>query len=104
MDKFNFDIQKEQYDCIIKIINTVSQYHRLLYDFNNTTKFKYFRPKLKLSSVFNNKKEDGNKDKINVDKHQVFIEWWKYAKNMILWQKRYIKNYTQNDMPQRRKL
>ena len=101
LDKFNFDIQKEQYDCIIKIINTVSQYHRLLYDFNNTTKFKYFRPKLKLSSVFNNKKEDGNKDKINVDKHQVFIEWWKYAKNMILWQKRYIKNYEKNifDIP-----
>ena len=29
----DFDIQKEQYDCIIKIINTVSQYHRILYNF-----------------------------------------------------------------------
>ena len=27
LDKFNFDIQKDQYDCIIKIMNTINQYN-----------------------------------------------------------------------------
>ena len=58
LDKFNFDIQKEQYDCIIKIINTVSQYHKILYDYNNTTKFKYFRPKIKLSTASKQQKKN----------------------------------------------
>ena len=101
LDKFNFDIQKEQYDCIIKIINTVSQYHRILYDFNNTTKFKYFRPKIKLSSVLKNNKEDQSGDNKNNTKDtkdnnndndvkkKVIIEWLQYAYHMLIMQKRY---------------
>ena len=71
LDKFNFDIQKEQYDCIIKIINTVSQYHKILYEYNNTTKFKFFRPKIKLSSVLKSQKEDSNQDNKNNNNNNV---------------------------------
>ena len=102
LDKFNFDIQKEQYDCIIRIINTVSQYHQILYDFNNTTKFKFFRPKLKLSTAIKAQNNDTNKDANNkdnnktIDKKKIIKDWWQYANRMILAQIRYIKNNKDN--------
>ena len=58
LGKFNFDIQKEQYDCIIKIMNTIN--HQMLYDFNNTIKFKFLVPKVKLSTAL---KDNENKNK-----------------------------------------
>ena len=103
LDKFNFDIQKEQYDCIIKIINTVSQYHQILHDFNNTNKFKFYRPRIKLSEALKSKKEDENKnkDKINlvsIDeyKKQIIKEWLKFAGHMIVFQIKYIKKNNKN--------
>ena len=112
LDKFNFDIQKEQYDCIIKIINTVSQYHKILYEYNNTTKFKFFRPKIKLSSVLKSQKEDSNQDNKNnnnnnvdntstennkiIDKKKVINDWWRYAIKMIVKEMKYIKNNQKN--------
>ena len=86
LDKFNFDIQKDQYDCIIKIMNTINQYNQILYDFNNTTKFKFFRPFEKL--------EDGFKNKEN--KSRIIRNWWKYAIKMIIGQIKYIKNNNKN--------
>ena len=88
LDKFNFDIQKEQYDCIIKIMNTINQYHQILYDFNNTTKFKFFRPKVKLSTAL--------KDNENKNKNLIIRKWWKYSIHMIIGQIRYIKNNNKN--------
>ena len=108
LDKFNFDIQKEQYDCIIKIINTVSQYHKVLYDYNNTTKFKFFRPRLKLSDALKAQKEGLSTDKNNkennnkiIDKKKVIRDWWKYSIKMIMLQIRFIKNKNKNifDIP-----
>ena len=98
LDKFNFDIQKEQYDCIIKIINTVSQYHQILYDFNNTTKFKFFRPKIKLSKFLTKKetKEENNIDINYENKRKVILDWWKYAINMIVRQIKYVKSNKKN--------
>ena len=98
LDKFNFDIQKEQYDCIIKIINTVSQYHQILYDFNNTTKFKFFRPKYKLSKFLTKKetKEENNIDINYENKRKVILDWWKYAINMIVRQIKYVKSNKKN--------
>ena len=86
LNKFNFDIQKEQYDCIIKIMNTINQYHQILYDFNNTTKFKFFRPNTKLSTAIKN----------NENKSKVIRDWWKYAIKMVIGQIRYIKNNNKN--------
>ena len=110
LDKFNFDIQKEQYDCIIKIINTVSQYHRILYNFNDTQKFKIYRPREKLSLIFTMKDEEANGDKNknikdnNDDnnsnnnkenekekspKYKLIKKWWQYAGFNLMRQTRY---------------
>ena len=86
LDKFNFDIQKEQYDCIIKIMNTISQYHQILYDFNNTTKFKFFRPNEKLETAL----------KTPEKKSKIIRDWWKYAIRMINGQIKYFKNNNKN--------
>ena len=88
LNKFNFDIQKEQYDCIIRIMNTINQYHQILYDFNNTTKFKFFRPNIKLSAAL--KEEDKE------TKKKIIRKWWKYAINMIIGQIKYFKNNDKN--------
>ena len=86
LDKFNFDIQKEQYDCIIKIMNTINQYHQILYDYNNTTKFKFFRPNIKLSTAIKN----------NENKSKIIMDWWRYAIKMVSGQIKYIKNNNKN--------
>ena len=86
LDKFNFDIQKEQYDCIIKIMNTINQYHQLLYDFNDTNKFKFFRPRQKLSDAIKN----------NENKSKIIRDWWKYAIRMIIGQLKCIKDNKKN--------
>ena len=88
LDKFNFDIQKEQYDCIIRIMNTINKYQQILYDFNNTTKFKFFRPNKKLFI--------GLKDENKENKSRIIRNWWKYAIRMIIGQIKYIKNNNKN--------
>ena len=88
LDKFNFDIQKEQYDCIIKIMNTINKYHQILYDFNNTMKFKFFRPREKLSIAI----KEENKE----NKSRIIRNWWKFAIRMIIGQIKDIKNNNKN--------
>ena len=88
LDKFNFDIQKEQYDCIIRIMNSINQYHQMLYDFNNTTKFKFFRPNIKLSNALKDDNEENKK--------KILRDWWKYSIRMIIGQIKYIKNNNNN--------
>ena len=95
LDKFNFDIQKEQYDCIIRIMNTINQYHQILYDFNDTIKFKFFRPRKKLSEAIKNSENNENKEN-KENKSKIIRDWWKYAIRMIVGQLRYIKNNDNN--------
>ena len=71
LDKFDFIIQKEQYDCIIKMMNNISNYQKVLYDYNNTVRYKYFRPKLKLSDIQD--VDDNADDNDNLDIEENFV-------------------------------
>ena len=72
LDKFDFIIQKEQYDCIIKMMNNISNYQKVLYDYNNTVRYKYFRPKLKLSDIQD--VDDNVNDNVEIEENFVFDE------------------------------
>ena len=97
LDKFDFVIQKEQYDCIIKMMNTISNYQKVLYDYNNTVRYKYFRPKLKVSDIqyddsnSNNDIENLVSDEIKNLKKNTIIKWWKFAIKMVIRQIKYSK-------------
>jgi hypothetical protein len=70
-------------------MNAINQYHQILYDFNDTNKFKFFRPRQKLSDAIKNNENNENKSKIIRD-------WWKYAIKMIVGQLKYIKDNKKN--------
>ena len=98
LDKFDFVIQKEQYDCIIKMMNTISNYQKVLYDYNNTVRYKYFRPKLKLSDIQDDDLNNNNdleekliSDEIKNIKKNTIIKWWKFAIRMVIRQIKFSK-------------
>ena len=73
LEKFNFNIKKKQYDCIIKIINNINQYQNYLYEFNNTIQYKFFAPYIKINQIKelinnnNNNNENNNNNDNNND-------------------------------------
>ena len=88
LDNFDFHIKKTQFDCLIHIMNDVSDYQKIQYDFNNTTKYKFFRPKVKLNAINNaNENEDENKKQ----KKEIVYSWWKYAIRMVTKQLKFSK-------------
>ena len=84
LDKFNFLIRKMQFDCLIRAINEFSNYQKFQYDFDNTIKYKKFKPKYKLSDNDNNKQK-------NIPRKELIMSWWKYAIKMVIKQIQYSK-------------
>ena len=74
LDKFNIEIQKEQFDSIIKILNEISNYQQFQYSYYQTTKYRFFRPSEKIGSSSN-----------------ATIQWWQYAIRMVVKQIKYMK-------------
>ena len=95
LDDFNFHIQKMQFDCLIRIINDVSDYQKIQYDFNNTIKYKIFRPKYKLSMITEKKEEEENKitifSSLDSNKKQIAYLWWQYSIRMVIKQLKFSK-------------
>ena len=74
LDKFDIEIQKEQFDSIIKILNEISNYQQFQYSYYQTTKYRFFRPSEKIGSSSN-----------------ATIQWWQYAIRMVVKQIKYMK-------------
>ncbi len=117
LETFDINVNKNQYDYFIKLLNTINKYQKILYDYNNTTKYKFFYPNKKLNEIKEenlNQNENNNeiddsvimndesvidileerkKVKIvqNTYRHSIIMKWWKFAIQMIIYQIKYLK-------------
>ena len=88
LDKFDLKIKKQQYDCIMSLINLINNYQNALSNFNKNKLFKFFRPEINIHDAINLYKIKKN----NLPLHQ----WWIHSIKMIIMK---IKNNSEFTIP-----
>ena len=69
---FEIELQKEQYDSIMKLLNEVSNYQKFQMSYYATAKYLYYKPKVNILHSRESK-----------------LAWWRYAINMVIKQMKY---------------
>jgi hypothetical protein len=79
LEKFDIDIQKNQFDCIIRILNHISNYQRFQFNYYETRKFRAYRPKFKILDS-----QRPNQLSCSEIKNENALLWFKYAIKMVI--------------------
>lgn len=79
LEIFDIDIKKNQFDCIIRILNHISNYQRFQFNYYETRKFRAFRPKVKILDS-----QRPNQLRSPEIKNENAIIWFKYAIKMVI--------------------
>ena len=84
---FTMEIKKEQFKCIIFILNHISKYQKYQNNYYDTKKFNYFKPKYR---VLDSYKQGICKDKPHIKNENAFL-WLKFEFEMVYKQIQYYK-------------
>lgn len=87
LDTFNIDFQKEQFNCLIRILNHASNYQRFQFNYHETRKHKFFRPQYSITDKTNRSKIYNSSG----IKNENCVMWWKYSINTVRKKIEYIK-------------
>ena len=87
LEKFNIDFQKTQFDCLIRILNISSYYQRFQFNYYETRRYNFIKPKFRIHDKEN--RYDIFKSK-TIKNHNC-VMWWKFAIRTVIKRQKFIR-------------
>ncbi len=80
LEKFNIDFQKEQFNCLIRLLNISSSYQRFQFNYYETRRYNFYKPRYKIKDTINKLDYFNSKEVKNPNA----VMWWKFAVRTVI--------------------
>jgi len=87
LEKFNIDFQKEQFNCLIRLLNVSSSYQRFQFNYYETRRYNFYKPRYKIKDSINKLDYFTSKDVKNPNA----VMWWKFAGRTVIKRLKFIR-------------
>ena len=87
LEKFNINIQKTQFNCLIRILNLTSSYQRFQFNYYETRRYAFFKPRY----TINDKENQYDIFKSKQIKNPNCVMWWKFIIRTVIKRQKFIR-------------